>query len=246
MSDSTSDITNLGTNSGSFASSSSTNSSTEQRPALNLSTEQRPALPQHKRRTTSARWRASAEITPPRAPVSAGAAKKLKESDILTAFKNVRDSGAVQYHWYSADDWCLILLRRSPSTFANRETQLSTKRLVRALNKLSIVGEYSTNEHGLYCNRHGHEKTYYYQVVPPGNPCASAPTRDYFHISRYDRSTGPSAGPTPQPSSAAKIRKQSWWHSPEAFKAFMPKGSHIDDYEDVAAAVHAAIQHRIA
>ena len=108
-----------------------------------------------------ARRRVTSEITPPRAHVSAGACNKLQEQDIKKVFNEVRDIASVQHHWYSASDWCALLLRHSPSTFLDREAQLVPERLVRLLNKQCAVGQYETNSHGLYANRYGLQKTYF-------------------------------------------------------------------------------------
>ena len=302
------------------ATNSSTNAApSDHTPPPNLSkAKKRPAPPPIKKgkKGNRKKKKGSAPATVIAEAVSVGASFKLTPNHITNAFKLVRDQ-VEELHgkWYSADDWCAILLHHT-SFFNTCASQLIPNRLARALNSETAFGGpaslelYTSNECGVYLNRHGQYKVCYYQVIKPGNACINAPRPNgVFHFDTFQRPavanpmtipttphrsssqttntsqtaapaadttnphiiTSPSTtnpitvtSPSPRSSisppvptvsptthnkhnnhSAAELRAQSWFHSTEAFKLFVPRGCDIEDNDDVEAAVTSAIKNRI-
>ena len=180
------------------ATNSSTNAApSDHTPPPNLSkAKKRPAPPPIKKgkKGNRKKKKGSAPATVIAEAVSVGASFKLTPNHITNAFKLVRDQ-VEELHgkWYSADDWCAILLHHT-SFFNTCASQLIPNRLARALNSETAFGGpaslelYTSNECGVYLNRHGQYKVCYYQVIKPGNACINAPRPNgVFHFDTFQR-----------------------------------------------------------
>jgi len=186
--------------------------------------------------------RKSPSSSPPKSTKKKKKDETVNGKDLLDAFIHISDGvPSLANKWFSAADWVSILPKYY-GKLRGKEKECNARKFARAVTKVAQNDYQSSSSNGIYRNRHGETKQWYF-LFTKNERCPLQPTHTTFYFSNIRDfvddvpNIGNNISSSREQKKSDAIRNESTFAQKETFKKFMPLDCVFEAYDNPEEAV---------